>query len=85
MVKNKSQRKLKVYGGTTFSKGKQINAVVAAPNMKELAKVLNTTLYYVREMWCETGNEQDIKKALRKPMTIVVETDNRKRKGGRSA
>ena len=64
-------RKLKVYGGATFVRGKQVNAIVAAHSLKEVAAVLNTTLYFVREMWTETGNEKDIRLALRKPLTLI--------------
>ena len=65
-------RKLKVYGcSIMFNKGRQGRSVVAVHNQKEAAKAFNESLYFVRVWCCETGNEEEVRLALKEPGKVV--------------
>ncbi len=59
-------------GGTIFVRGKQVEAVVADHNMREVAEAVGATLYYVREMRRETGHEQNIKLTMKQLFKLAV-------------
>jgi hypothetical protein len=63
--------KLKVYGGNEMVAGKQMRAIVAAHSMNEVARLLDATVYQVRN-WAETGNKRERETALAEPGTVFV-------------
>ena len=65
-------RKLKVYGGLQFqSDGKQHRFVVATASKAKLAQTLGVGIYIVTTWWSETGNQQEIAKAMKTPNTLI--------------
>lgn len=64
-------RKLRVYGGLVYKRGKQVRAIVAVYTLKELATILDMSLYYARTWWGETRNKEELKLALAKPLKII--------------
>lgn len=60
-----------MFVGWTFVDGKQTRTVVACSSQRELSHIVNESLYYVRQMWGETGNEDQIVLALKTPRIQV--------------
>jgi hypothetical protein len=57
-------RKLKVFGTTTFILGVQARTVAATTSQKEFARLIGTSLGYVRDYACETGNLEEVAVAM---------------------
>jgi hypothetical protein len=64
--------KLKVYGGNEMVAGRQMRVIVAAHSMNEVARLLDATVYQVRNYWAETGNKCERETALAEPGTVFV-------------
>lgn len=62
---------MKVYGGDLFWRGKQWHVVVAANSQRRVAEITGLSLYYIRNWWCETGNDREITQAHRHPFEIT--------------
>jgi hypothetical protein len=60
-------QKLKVYGGSSFIRGKQVRVIVAARSMKRASELLKESYSYMREYWSVTGNKMEIETATAKP------------------
>jgi len=60
----------KVFGGMTFHDGKQVRAVVAAPNQKRAAELVGMSVGEFRQFWSVTGNSEEISAALSRPGTV---------------
>lgn len=63
---------LRVYGGLTFLKGKQVRTIVAAKSMKRASELTGESYSYIRKYWSETGNEVECQFALSSPETVFV-------------
>jgi hypothetical protein len=65
-------KRLKVYGGMPLNKDHiQERAVAAVFNQKELAELTGCSLYEIRGWWCETGNKEELEKALANPHKLI--------------
>ena len=63
---------LKVYGGLRFNKaGKQERVICAVNSQREVAKLTGESLYYIRDYWAITGNDEEIKQALANPHQLI--------------
>lgn len=69
-AKKPQQKAAKVFGGMTFHDGKQVRAVVAAPNQKRAAELVGMSIGQFRQFWCVTGNSEEIRVALSCPGTV---------------
>lgn len=70
---------LKVFGGDMFNhQHKQVRTIVAAHTQKEAAKLTGLSLYYFREYWCETGNDDELSIALSAPGIVFWEATPRR-------
>lgn len=69
-------KKIKVFGGDIYHDGKQRRAIVATTSQKKLAEVTQLSLYEIKNWWCETGNEKELKTALAEPNIIFVADKN---------
>lgn len=69
-------RKLKVYGGNEFyrleSGLKQLRTIIATTSQKEVARIMNISLYEVKTYWAETGNDGELSVALLNPGVAYV-------------
>ena len=67
-------RKLKVFGVNTFLlHSVQNRTIAAATSMKGFAELIGSSLNYVRDYACETGNAEEIKIALSNVGTVFVQ------------
>ncbi len=64
-------KKLKVWGGL-LTPGKQVRTIVATTTKKRAAELLEISLYEFNGYWCKTGNDVELKVALRKPNTVFI-------------
>jgi hypothetical protein len=62
----KPMKQPKVYGGCFFMNRNQVRGIMAG-TQAEIAKATGSGLSYIRNYWAETGNEEDIKLALKNP------------------
>ena len=51
---------------------KQLRTIIATTNQKEVAKIMNISLYEVKTYWAETGNDDEISIALLNPRVAYV-------------
>ncbi|MGE8063800.1 hypothetical protein [Pseudomonas sp. NPDC089569] len=63
---------LKVFGGLTMVKGKQVRTIVAASSQKKAAELVGVSLSYLRGYWSETGNAVELKTALSQPGVVFT-------------
>jgi len=63
---------MKVYSGSLFALGEQLEIVIASKSINQVAKRIGETHYIVSNYWTETGNEDDIKLALANPNNPIV-------------
>jgi hypothetical protein len=56
--------KLKVFGTLTFHLGVQARTIAATTNQKEFARLIHTSLGYVRDYACETANPEEVAVAM---------------------
>lgn len=77
---NKSTRDLKVWGGLTWGKRKQMRTIIATTTKKRAMELLDVSAYTFNLYWCETGNEIELETALAKPETIFIAENDYKYK-----
>lgn len=65
-------RKLKVWGGMTFHKNKQVRAIIATRTKKEAIAKLNMSASHFNNYWCETGNDLELTTAIAKEGVVFV-------------
>jgi hypothetical protein len=65
-------KKLKVYGGYLFHKGKQVSALIATTSKKKASDLTGVTYKTLLDFWSETGNKEDIEFALKFPEQVLV-------------
>ncbi len=65
---------MKIYRGSLFALGEQLEVVIASKNKSQVAKRIGETYYTVNGWWSETHNEDDIKLALDNPNNPMVQS-----------
>lgn len=68
--------KLKVYGGHTFLKGKQVRVVIATTSWKRAAVLSGESLHHIRGYWSITGNAHELEIALNDPEKMILSERN---------
>lgn len=68
---------MKVYGTSHYftrvdKRLCQARAIVAAKSKKRAAELLKMSIYMFNQYASETGNENDIKRAIENPETVIV-------------
>lgn len=61
---------MRVYGGQKFKNGTQLRTIVAAKSKKKAAELVGESLHQFRQYWSETGNDIEIKTALKMPGVV---------------
>jgi hypothetical protein len=67
-----SNRKLKVYGTNTHLLGIQARTIAAVTSQKEFAALIGSSLGYVREYGCETGNPEEMEQAMSNIGSVMI-------------
>ena len=67
--------KLKVYGGLVVRDGKQRRAVVATTSQREVARITEESLSYIRNFWSVTGNVSEVRDAMENPGRLITYVD----------
>jgi hypothetical protein len=65
-------KKLKVFGGLTVVKGKQVRTIVATTSKKKAAELVGESIHQINTWWEETGNATEVAVATAKPDTVFV-------------
>lgn len=62
--------KLKVFGGLTMVKGKQVRTIVATTSQQKAADLVGVSVGYIRDYWAITANAIELEVALASPDTV---------------
>ena len=66
-------KKLKVYGVNTNLLGIQARTIAAVTSQEQFAKLIGTSLGYVRDYGAETGNLEELAVAFKDVGTVFIE------------